>query len=276
MRRYFFGLLVIAGCASAVPPPKPTPPAIPAITESCQAIAEKQCALQELCEAHDYALWSTRELCVERIKSACVNRRSPPPNLAASLATCAKETTSWSCEEYYDHGYIRSCEPLGTLGTGEQCSTDRDCESGFCGAETGACGRCVKPFRDGDKCDKAPTHCASGSWCAAGRCQQGRKLGESCVEVPCAQGLACNGEPGKQVCEKAGLAGDRCGEEQRCASRRGLKCNDRGVCVRSIEAVAAPALPDNADCSDQKGSTLCDWPAVCWKGKCQLPPSACH
>jgi hypothetical protein len=260
-----------------VPPPAgPSAPAVPPIADSCQSIAEKMCSLQELCEAHDYALWSTRDHCIQRTKSACVNRRAPPPNLAAGLAACSKETASWSCGEYYDAGYIRSCEPLGTLGTGEQCATDRDCESGFCGSESGACGRCVKPIRDGDKCDRAPTHCLSGSYCAEGRCQQSRKIGESCLEVPCAAGLACNGVPGEQVCEKAALAGERCGDEQFCASRRGLKCNDRGFCVRSIQVVAAPSLADNADCSDQKGAMLCGWPSVCWKNKCQLPPTACH
>ena len=281
MRRLFFWactLFTMVACGSAPPAPVHTPVAtgVLPIDVSCQTIAEKQCGLQELCESHDYALWSTRAHCIERLKTACTNRRSPPANLAAALTTCAKDTASWSCDEYYDHGYIRTCEPLGTLGTGEQCGTDRDCESGFCGAESGACGRCVKPLRDGDSCTKAPTHCASGSWCAAGRCQQGRKVGESCAEVPCAQGLACNGAPGAQVCEKAALAGERCGEEQRCASRRGLKCNDRGFCVRSIEVVSAPSLPDGSDCSEQKGSVLCDWPSVCWKGKCSLPPAACH
>ncbi len=109
----------------------------------------------------------------------------------------------------------------------DKCNDDLVCNDGVCEAPAEAAassapeGRkhvCMAKLENGAACD-------NGSHCASGNCEEGVCLaklageGESCENVDCKDGLACNES---KVCEKASTPVDACSDDSTCGA--GKKC----------------------------------------------------
>jgi hypothetical protein len=170
-----------------------------------------------------------------------------------------------SCFGYGGNLLYPNHDRPGTRAPGESCFTDVQCDSGYCGADFGACGACQEPRKLGESCAGANDLCVDGgAWCLAGSCAYpGSKLGEDCTTYgggDCQESLFCkplepNGLEGK--CAPPGGPGAACGQGLLCAV--GFFC-DGAAC-------AAQAAIGGA-CADDTG---CVTGAFCHAGSCSAP-----
>jgi hypothetical protein len=233
--------------------------------------------------------------CAERIAIDCANEASAPgtgftPEYARSCATAYDDA---SCAEVPALGLGECVAPSGSLGTGEKCANNTQCQTGYCrGDGSGLCGACANRLEGGAKCDQDPGACPVGSACSAnsqcvalgkagdpcspdlpcvnllicveGHCDLGQSAGESCETVPCAvpQQLACDKT---MTCHlyKIGAPGDACENVGMdyviCGG--GSECSNDKICVAAGQ--------DGAACGGTDG-TACQNPARCVSGTCQL------
>jgi hypothetical protein len=185
---------------------------------------------------------------------------------------------------------------LLTSGSGEGCTSDRQCASGYCSASAlQQCGVCESIPRLGDACSQtsdcpvgtlcdsngtatcveAPTapqpcldgNCRANSFCQAGTCIARPELNQACVRQgagalsdPCASTLVCtriSAAPEEWRCESGRAAGMTC-EDAVTPCAAGLRCV-AGTCT-------AP-LAEGASCTGD----VCVLGLVCRAGTCDVP-----
>jgi hypothetical protein len=126
----------------------------------------------------------------------------PSTALTQSLAACAKELATASCETILAGDLCSSLAVRGTREGGAPCEVSVQCASLSCSADDNACGICAKEVADGEACDDKATVCRDGSFCnvpdastsSSGTCQPEGKVGAACENSGhCADSLVCNG-----------------------------------------------------------------------------------
>jgi hypothetical protein len=189
---------------------------------------------------------------------------------------------------------------------GEVCvpGSDVPCDEGFtCKVTNDAAeGRCilVRALLNGDYCtpDGAETFCGGGLKCIEGQCRKPPSLGELCMGI-CEDGLTCaRANIAQSFCVPFPHAGEPCGEGELCeeglacrggtcvqlpAAKPGEACNDREQrCEKSACMIAEGAtsgtcpvvLADGEACVPDDRAVVCEPPAGCFDGTCQLPDAA--
>lgn len=187
---------------------------------------------------------------------------------------------------------------LGTLPSGEGCTADRQCNSGYCtAASPQECGVCAAIPILGGACNDT-TDCPSGTLCdtnGTGTCVDAPAANELCLDGNCrtdsfCQAGTCIERPGLNdacVRQGTGLLSDPCAstlvctrisaapEEWRCESGRadGMTCEDSVTpCAAGLRCVAGTCrapLDAEAACAGD----ICALGLVCRAGTCQPPPT---
>ena len=150
-----------------------------------------------------------------------------------------------SCFGYGGNLLYPNHDKPGTHKPGESCFADLQCDSGYCGAASDACGACQRPRRLGESCAGANDLCVDGgAWCSDGVCDYpGTKVGGDCTTYgggDCQKSLFC------KPAEPSGLQG-------KCALRAAIggACTDDTGCVSGAFCEAGTCgalLADGAVC----------------------------
>jgi hypothetical protein len=219
---------------------------------------------------------------------------------------CFQAVYGLSCREFIDDNGQKACAPKGTRKDGEPCNAREQCESRYCDAEAYACGTCKKAPEEGASCsedndcpDESACLCDNGTpRCDKPRCRRLRDAQESCsAATPCGTGLNCQSERCEPAPDRAGASCNPA-QGQHCDTvSAGLVCTPTGCAALKPADICSPteyckdrkssceidaekkqaacvAMPsDSGDC-DPKAGKSCSFPAVCSKGKCQLPGAA--
>jgi hypothetical protein len=219
---------------------------------------------------------------------------------------CYKAVYDLSCREFIDDNGQKACTPKGTRKDGAPCNAREQCASRYCDAEGYGCGTCKKAPEEGASCsedndcpDESACLCDNGTpRCDKPRCRRLRDAQEACsATTPCGAGLNCQAER----CEVApNNAGASCNpaQGQHCDTvSAGLVCTPTGCAQLKAADTCSPteyckdrktsceidpdskqaacvAMPEDDGKCDLKGGPTCRFPALCNKGKCQLPGKA--
>jgi hypothetical protein len=225
---------------------------------------------------------------------------------ADSQKACFDAVYGLSCREFIDDNGQNACAPKGKRKDGEKCNAREQCTSRFCDAEGYGCGTCKTAPKEGASCredndcpDQNACLCDNGTpRCDEPRCRRLRDAEEACSpQVPCGAGLNCRAER----CEVAPAAvGDECDPyagvfcdtvsaglvctPEGCAKLTAAAtcsptayCKDRNASCEidpDSKAAACKAIPDDGEACDVVAGRNCRFPAICSKGKCQLPGAA--
>lgn len=163
---------------------------------------------------------------------------------AAKAAACIASLDS-SCTFFKGLTLPAACEAMfsGLVDNSFQCSGDAECKSGYCklnDANDSACpGACAAAAAAGAACS-SDSACQSPLWCIDGKCAAAKfaKDGESCEELPCADGLLCMEGAADFVCSAPIVVGQPCTVgDYLCAKGSYCKAADAesdGVCTAEV------------------------------------------
>jgi hypothetical protein len=239
LKRWLLALLAVA-CS---PPDLGTVQAEPA----CRAYASAICSQTHTCSPSLFELrWPDFSTCTQYTAINCINSTIAPSSgeTVTSLQNCtnALQANAWECSDLYANiNPPTACAPpAGSLPNGSVCAKSAQCQSGYCGADTGVtCGKCAAPPAPGTAC-QASAFCGLGSYCndqnvcmahavanAACSSHQTCVPGYNCVSNVCTQGQPTEGAQ----CGVAGAA--------TCSEIAGLDCNYQTQACAPMLIVAA-------------------------------------
>ena len=236
--------------------------------QAIAAYADALCGLFANCAPYmlNY-LYGGEQTCIDRYvaggRVALLPQAPGVARSAADLTACADAMGTMTCEELYGGARDTACPKVpGTLGEGESCFSDLQCESGFCD-RSGECGMCAPSLALGDNCEVANNGCPDDMECYAPTladpttCTATAGENEACsTTTVCRGNLFCD----EGTCVQPGGDGDSCtAVNGACNGLLGLGCSS-GTCQQlgAFADVGQPCGIQGSSYIPCLGTSYCD------------------
>ncbi len=218
-------LALAAGCSSNKAGP-PSPYATPDgfCTKWAQAACNKTVVADCGADSADVCVTAQQSFCLGLVQSGYAPKYGPDCVSAVKAAYADAKLTKTEYELVRRLGGVCATVLSGPGGQDASCSSNADCDtlSGLsCVIAPGGAGSCQTPelVSGGNTCGQPQQVCDTGFYCNGSNCIADAAQGASCgADVPCADGLGCEGTAGSETCQSLGAVGSACASDAECAS----------------------------------------------------------
>jgi hypothetical protein len=244
----------------------------PTTDQACADSAAARCQRIATCSAvRIQELYGDEATCEARVKANCVSALGAPSNAntPANVASCTAAVPSWACGDILTGANppAACAQVMGPLANAAACYAAGQCQSGFCGFSSSACGACTPPPGVGQPAT------------SAGQCSPGlvRASADGTCVAPVALGGKCDGKTA--ICAPSTLCVMSTCTAIDSTTPPGQPCGNVGgktvACAggNCIMGTCVAHATDGAAC-DLTGGPYCEPPALCVGGTCQT--AMCH